>query len=463
MTNKIAKSASARLALRFTIFVTLAVLVLSVAFSIVVGVQVRSEKNQELQECALRIEKELSEEQFDFSLPYYITYVVWSQNEGQEPSVISTNDPFLPLLPLTGSKSRSYIAKNYFIDGDLNILYFSKSSFYKGKNITIQTCVNMDTDSTRQMNQQIPKVVAIAFFPILFISFFVSLFLTRHTLSPVVKMTHAAREISSENLESQLPVSSHHDELDELAATFNDLFAKLKRDFDRERQFTSDVSHELKTPVAVILGQANLLRRWGKDDPAQLEKSLATIIGETKSMQAIIENLLQMSRLESGRIKPELVYVNIYKLYERIKTETESLCENCKFIIGDCEKTQSVLADEELLHQVLTVVISNSIKYTTAVIEEDGSCRKPVLTVCAQKEKDRVVLTLEDNGKGFDPDSIEHVFERFFRQDSSHTRKAGGSGLGLSIARTIVNCMNGTITAYNTPSHGAGIRITLKD
>ena len=138
MTNKIAKSASARLALRFTIFVTLAVLVLSVAFSIVVGVQVRSEKNQELQECALRIEEELSDEQFDFSLPYYITYVVWSQNEGQEPSVISTNDPFLPLLPLTGSKSRSYIAKNYFIDGDLNILYFSKSSFYKEKNIRME-------------------------------------------------------------------------------------------------------------------------------------------------------------------------------------------------------------------------------------------------------------------------------------------------------------------------------------
>ena len=453
-------SVSLRLALRFTLLVTIASLVLSVAFSIVLGVQLRSQKDQELQDCEKIIEEALLKSETEFnSLPYYITYVLWKNNEKNQKEVISTNDPFLPLLEETGNKSRAYIAKNYFIDGDLNILYFAKK-VELDDTITIQICVNMDTDSTRALNKQIPRVAIIAFFPILLISFFVSLFMTRHTMAPVVKMTNTAKEITSESLEKLLPVSIHNDELDELAKTFNELFAKLKNDFDRERQFTSDVSHELKTPVAVILGQANLLRRWGKDDPVQLSKSLETIIGETKSMQSIIENLLQMSRLESGRVKPELVSVDVNKLFERIKTETESLVPETDFDIS-CEDTVSVLADEELLHQVLTVVISNSLKYTTAIVDPDGTNRKPAIKAVAEKVGDRTVLKIEDNGNGFDESSIEQVFERFFRQDSSHTRTAGGSGLGLSIARTIVQTMNGTITAYNTQNHGAGIKIEL--
>ena len=134
------------------------------------------------------------------------------------------------------------------------------------------------------------------------VSFFISLLLTRYSLSPVSKITKAAKEIGSTNLDILLPRNHSGDELDQLAKTFNQLFKRLKKDFDRERQFTSDVSHELKTPVAVILGQANMLRRWGKDEPEQLEKSLSAIINESRSMEAVITNLLQMGRLESGRI-----------------------------------------------------------------------------------------------------------------------------------------------------------------
>ena len=120
-------SVSLRLALRFTLLVTIASLALSVAFSIVLGVQLRSQKDQELQDCEKIIEEALLKSETEFnSLPYYITYVLWKNNDKNQKEVISTNDPFLPLLEETGNKSRAYLAKNYFIDGDLNILYFAK-------------------------------------------------------------------------------------------------------------------------------------------------------------------------------------------------------------------------------------------------------------------------------------------------------------------------------------------------
>ena len=131
-------------------------------------------------------------------------------------------------------------------------------------------------------------------------------------MKPVKEITRAAEKISSTNLETLLPVSNHNDELDYLAQTFNRLFESLKKDFERERNFTSDVSHELKTPVAGILGQANLLKRWGKNDPVQLEQSLDLIITEASAMNSIITNLLQISKLENGREK--LMSENLYTL-----------------------------------------------------------------------------------------------------------------------------------------------------
>lgn len=470
-------SVSVRLAVRFTVLVTVLVLVLSIAFSVVLGIQVRAEKDAELQKSVEFIIRGLKQKNpkpqknpgrnhkmFFPQLPYYITYTVWKE-EPKNNAVISTNDPFLPFLPETGNKSRSYFSKDYFLDGDLNILYFAKKVQVENDSYMVQSAINMDNDSTTHLMKQIPKVAALAFFPILVISFLISLFMTKRTLKPVVKMTASAKEISSENLESQLPVSKRMDELDQLAQTFNQLFSQLNEDFKREKQFTSDVSHELKTPVAVILGQSNLLRRWGKDDPVQLEKSLETIINEAKSMQAIIENLLQMSRLESGRVQPEICPVNLNSIFNRLKEECISVNPQAQVSIIQDNDQESVLANQELLHQVMTVVVSNSLKYVGSIKDEQGNFKVPEITINTESsicnESETKIIYIEDNGNGFDEASIDQVFDRFFRQDSAHSRTAGGSGLGLSIAKVIIHALNGEISAYNAESGGAGIKIQL--
>ncbi len=444
--KKIFNSISVRLAFRFTLILSVAILLISMLFVWIMRSFVRRGQNLELIRAADVIEQGISDRiSLDYAnLPFYITYAVYKEDEQ-----LFTNDPFLPLLPETFGKPKIYEEKNFFINDDLKILYFARKS--QNGEYTIMTAMGIERDVSSRLLVTLPKTILLAIFPILILSYVVLLFITRRTMQPVIKITESATNISSSNLGTLLPLSGNNDELDKLAETFNRLFERLKADFDLEKQFTSDVSHELKTPLAVILGQTNLLLRWGKNEPEQLEKSLKIIKSESKSMEAIITNLLQISRIENGKIKPQKEKVNVLQMYSQLKTEFESVSPECQFLI-DCDKEIYVLSDWELLHQVLTIIISNSIKF----VKEN--C---VITLKAFFEGEKTVFILSDNGEGFSENVLPHVFERFYRGDEAHVRSAGGSGLGLSIAEAIITSFNGTIQAQNTESHGASIRISL--
>ncbi len=426
---------------------------------------VQNQKSEELYRAVKLIEKGIKKTENDeiileyekIQLPYFISYVVYEKSQNNKNLILGTNDPYLPILPLTKKKAKKYLEKDFFIDGDLNIFYFTEifKNSEKSSQIIIETSLNMETDSFTRMSKQVPKNILFFLPPVLVLSFFISLFITKRTIQPVKKITATAKKLSFSNLDTLLPVSKNDDEIDDLSQTFNELFKKLKSDYDRERQFTSDVSHELKTPVAVILGQANLLKRWGKNDSLQLEKSLDSIIKETKSMSSIIENLLQMSRIENGKIKPKLENFKIYDLFERVKEEVLSIDSEIQFEIN-CDEKSYIISDKELLHQVFMIIVSNSIKYCKAAEIF------PIKIICSCKKiDDNWKISIKDNGLGFDEKTKIHAFERFYRGDEAHSRSAGGSGLGLSIAKTIINSMEGSIFAEN--NQGAEIIILLKE
>lgn len=457
--KKIFHSVTIRLSLKFAVLLTVTMLLLSIIFTLTLGKIIRNQKNQELSKAASLISSSLLNDDdqnidsTELNLPYYITYIVYNPEEEADggKKVLFTNDPFLPLLPVTDDEAEHYIQKDYYFDGDLNILYHGEELELSGKKVIIITAENMDIDSSAKIVTELPRLSLISFFPILIFSFLIALLIIKRTMHPVIKMTESAKEISSSNLDKRLPVSGKKDELDDLAQTFNDLFSQIETDFKRERQFTSDVSHELKTPVAVISGQANLIRRWGKNDSEQLEKSISTIISETKSMDAIIQNLLQMSRLESGRLVPQKEKINLKEMFLKIREEIFSINQKAKIIFSE-EKDFSVMADPELLHQVFMVLISNSLKFCPENVE---------ISAFFTRNDSFSVIQIEDNGQGFGDENIPHVFERFYRGDEAHTRSKGGSGLGLSIARTIIESMDGNISAYKAENGGAGIKIEL--
>jgi len=452
------KSFSARLSLRFMFIMTVSIVVLSLFIFLFIRSLVFQNRVNGLKISENKIyevfEEYMAEAEANPSaaslgnipeIPYFMTYIIY---ESETQILLATNDPFLPLLPDTNGKAKKYFEKDYFFDGDLNILYFAKTHTDNYGDFIVAVAQNMDNNESPEFFSKLPLALVFMSVPMLLLSFFISFFMVKRTIRPVVKITRAAQSVTVENLSDLLPISGTGDEIDELSKTFNSLFLRLKRDFDRERQFSSDVSHELNTPLTVISGQTGLLLRWGKDDPKQLDKSLNAIKTEAKTMQAIIANLLQMSRIESGRIKPQITEVSLKGLFSWLCEEVKAFAPNVKIA---AEETDLLLkTDSEMLHQILMIIISNSVKYA------GESCE---ISLKAYKRGGHIVLELSDDGQGFTEESLPHIFERFYRADESHTRKIAGSGLGLSIAQTLCNALNAKISARNKSPHGACFEI----
>lgn len=424
---------------------TTAVLLLSIGFLLFVRSLVKANQTAQLKkaEKIVFLNGDLNE------IPYYITYMVYDVHTQQ---VLETNDPFLPLLKDSDGKAVRYFEKDFFFDGDLDILYYAATHRKIDKTIVCAVALNIENDSFSIIFSKLPLSLLLMIIPVLMLSFFVSLFITKNTINPVVKITKTARSMTIKNLDGQLPLTGRGDEIDELSDTFNELFMHIKTDFERERKFSSDVSHELNTPLTVITGQANLLLRWGKDNPVQLEKSLIAIKNESKSMHSIIENLLQISRIESGRIKPQLTEVKPYELFTRVSEEFAAVAPKVKFELGGSEF--SLTTDPEMLHQIITVLVSNSVKFA------GDKCT--VKLNAGKSEKGEFEIYESDDGPGISDETLPHVFERFFRGDEAHTRSAGGSGLGLSIAKTLADALGARISAGKAEPHGALFKIVFE-
>lgn len=463
------------LAFRFSILLAALIAAFSLSLIFILRFRIQVRQNRELINAlnliydAIKIQDAKSGEiSYDFrnagkaELPYYITYTIYG---GENGTVFATNDPFLPLLPATKKRALRHHEENYFSDGDLNILYYAKefenysADFEKPsalsalsdssyRTFVVETALNIDTDESLLLVFDLPKIMLASLFPLLLLSYFASLLIAKRVMKSVREMTEKAMKISGTDLESRLPLSGRGDEFDALAQSFNDLISRLQQDLKREKQFTSDVSHELGTPLAVILGQANLIRRWGKDEPVQFEKSLDSLIAEAKSMEDIINNLLAISRMENGRLKITKTQVDVSSVFYRVAENTKSWAEEAVFEIHISEPYVS--ADESLLYEACTIIVSNSVKFA------GGNAR---ISLSSFSEDGFIKIRIADNGPGFSSETLPHVFERFFRGDEAHSRSAGGSGLGLSIVKSIMNVFEGEANASNGETGGAVVTL----
>lgn len=478
--NKRPLSFAVRLSLRFMFILTTSVILLSLSILFFLRSLVRSNQEEGLVNAAngvfsviTRIQEndELNRSENADELhpvvipeiPYFISYIVYDSDTEE---ILATNDPFLPLLKDTKGKAKRYFAKNFFFDGDLDVVYYAESFVLHDKKIVVAVSENNEKNFLNMIFKKLPAALLFMIIPILIISFFVSLFITKNTISPVVKITKKARTMTTENLDGQLPLSGWGDEIDDLSKAFNELFLRIKADFDRERQFSSDVSHELNTPLTVISGQANLLLRWGKDNPEQLEKSLLAIKDEAKSMHAIIENLLQISRVESGRVKPQVCEVSVRELFERVRAEFSAVVPEVKFEIETARVAGNAVddvinTDPEMLHQILTVLVSNSVKFAGEKCTVKLGIKRSFINDNETDDVGHFVIYESDDGPGIAGETLPHVFERFYRGDEAHTRSAGGCGLGLAIAKTLCGALGAEIKAGNVEPHGAKFEIII--
>jgi heavy metal sensor kinase len=283
------------------------------------------------------------------------------------------------------------------------------------------------------------------------LSILVGYIVSRRMLKPIDKITKTAQSISISDLEKRIPKGKADDEIARLAVTFNDMLDRLKDSIDRQGRFVSDASHELRTPISVILGYVGLIDRWGKNDRKILQESINAIKNETVSMHELIEKLLFLARSDNGKAAVNKEPVDLLQLFTEVAEESRLIAPG-KDISADICGSPRLNADRKMIKQMLRNLVDNSIKFT----KPDGS-----ISIHAENAGDNVGITVEDNGTGIPADEISRIFDRFYRVDKARSKETGGSGLGLSIVKSIVDAHGGEIRIDSAPGKGTSIIILL--
>ena len=331
----------------------------------------------------------------------------------------------------------------YFVDGTPNQLgyqlYLMRSSQYLNDMFTIYL---------------VPALVILLVLAAIQISSVSGM--ARHHLKPIHAMTSQVREISTADLQTRLDVRGTRDELKDLAQTFNTMLDDISHSYEREKQFVSDASHELRTPIAVIKGYGALIKRWGKDDPAILSESIDAIVSEADNMQSLVESLLFIARQERGTLVMEFSTFDLSKLIEEIVRET-NLIDSQHRILVDVTPNISQYGSMDKLKQAFRILVDNSIKYTPV----DG-----IIQLELKSDGESNVFSVADTGIGISKEDLPYIFDRFYRADKSRTKfnekeSHGGTGLGLSIAKIVIEQHKGSITVASELNTGTMFTVRL--
>ncbi len=275
-------------------------------------------------------------------------------------------------------------------------------------------------------------------------------------LDPIARLSAAMGEIRSDRLSRRLGWTERADELGRLAQSFDAMLDRLEEGFARERQFISDASHELKTPLTVINANAQMLERWADRDPAVRAESLRAIREQSASLAAMVNGMLLLAKAESGDDLPREPLALDGIVADAVRTARPRADERglaLTFAPADAggENGPVVRGDANLLRQLFTNLLDNAIKFT-----ETGSIDVSIACVAGE-----ALVSVADTGIGIDDEAIERVFDRFFRADASRNRAIAGTGLGLAIVRSIVRVHDGRVSVGRRARGGSVFVVAL--
>ncbi|MDX9917604.1 MAG: ATP-binding protein [Gudongella sp.] len=269
--------------------------------------------------------------------------------------------------------------------------------------------------------------------------------------SDIKDLAGAISNIDAQKLDSGIDLDSSQEELKDLAFAINDMLNRINSSYKSQIRFVSDASHELRTPISVIQGYVNLLDRWGKKDEKTMQESIDAIKDETQSMKDLVEQLLFLARGDNETIQLHKEVFDVCDIVERIVNETEMIDPNHAFKI-QMEKPAYIEADKQLIKQAVRILVDNSIKYSP-----DGE----TISLKVSKVDEKVHIIVQDSGIGIAPEDVSKIFDRFYRSDESRARKTGGSGLGLSIARWIIERHDAHFEVVSRVDLGTRITIVM--
>jgi heavy metal sensor kinase len=271
-------------------------------------------------------------------------------------------------------------------------------------------------------------------------------------LHRVDDLTQTALQIQSTNLQRRIEHNGADDEIGRLAQAFDQMIARLDRSFQQVRQFSADASHELKTPLTAIRGEAEVAL-MGELQAEDSRRSLRSILESAERMSEVVDSLLLLARADAGQALIRREPVDLGSLTLQVVEDLEPLAgrQGVSLVVGDIDDV-TVAGDPLWLQQAVCNLVSNGIKYTPA----GGS-----VTVELKQEEGQAALVVRDTGIGIAEEHLPQIFDRFYRIDHGRARTAGGAGLGLSITRWVVEAHGGQIRVESTPGQGSVFRILL--
>ena len=251
--------------------------------------------------------------------------------------------------------------------------------------------------------------------------------------------------------EDDQKLSTGDAELEGLETAVNKLMARMRESYRQQARFVSDASHELRTPIAVIKGYADLLDRWGKTDEKILEESIQAIKDESENMQHLVEQLLFLARGDSGRTPLNVSEFDLSDMMKEVWEESSMIDKDhdYKFESGG---SVMVRGDISLIKQAARILIENASKYTP----EGGE-----IVLKSLISDGHPAFSVQDSGIGISENDLQHIFERFYRADDSRSKQTGGSGLGLAIAKWIIERHGGRFEIISRKDIGTRITVIL--
>lgn len=286
-----------------------------------------------------------------------------------------------------------------------------------------------------------------------------SVFLSQSIARPISRLTRAADAVSAGDLGQQVP-DEENSEVGRLVRSFNGMVQRLRITYDSQRQLLANIAHELRTPLTSIHGYAQALRDGVFSSDAERDRALATITEESDRVNALVVQILQLARLESGQSEPRMVPLNAVDVIDRIirRHEVEAELAGVE-LVSEIWEPQDVIADDLLLDQAIDNLVSNALRHTKAGGRVAISAVSAVGTTGVSKLRIRV----SDTGDGIPASEIPHIFDRFYRASDQPAvvGENGGFGLGLAIVREIVVSHGGTVGVESQLGQGTTFTIDL--
>ncbi|GHO51104.1 sensor histidine kinase [Ktedonospora formicarum] len=379
----------------------------------------------------------------------------------------------LPALPLTRSFLQQWLAeKSYKLANDNHgqrqlvilqqIIIWDKTVKTTPDNDIVGykkglLLLSIPTTTIDQAISITQLTLTLGIFIVLCIAAALTLPLISVALRPLRELERVSSLIAMGTLSLRLAEPPTRDEIGGMARAFNNMVARLEATFARQKRFVADVSHELRTPLTGLGGSLEmLLIRADNGDEETRHHLLNGMYREVERMQRLVTELLALTRLDEGYMKPQIETVPLASLVAEVYEQVQELLCGQELSSQIPADLPALRADMSQLRRVLLNIVENALKFTPST-----GC----ITIVASRERtEHIKLEIQDTGIGIQPKDLPHVFDRFYRADPSRTRlsqQIGGSGLGLSIAKEIVEAHKGKIAIRSAPGEGTTVTLWL--